>query len=120
MGSQEDVLEDRDDGGFGIGVGSDEVGDGAEELMSLLGAVGSDAAPDLTIDTFWVGLHRHLGHDGELIPTAPKREEKLWFGGSVGVGDGSVCQNDLKVVDVVAREALTAIAISVGPTDEYD
>lgn len=70
-------MEDGNDGCFGVGVGGDESGDGAEEGVSFVWGVGAKAAPDLSIDTFGMSLHPHSSDDAELVASSPERPPEL-------------------------------------------
>jgi hypothetical protein len=53
-----------------------------------------------------VGLQGEFRDDGELVAAAFEGPEEIWLGSSVGVGNGSVGEDDFEIGDVVTGEAL--------------
>lgn len=102
-----DLLEGWDESGLHVRVVLDEALDRTEERLSLVDAVGTDASPDLTVDSGRVGLQPHSGNDGELVAAASESPPEVGVRGAVSVGDGAVGEDDFEVVDVVTGKSLS-------------
>lgn len=62
--------------------------------------------PHQAIDAAIKGFHGNLGNHCKLVSATTKSKEELWVLFCVGVGDGPVIQDTLKVDDIVACKAL--------------
>ena len=99
-------LECWDESGLCVGIVANEVGDCVEKLDALVHGVCSDSSPDLAVHASRVRLRGDLGDDSKLITTSSEGPPQVVVRGSVCVCNCAVCKDNLKVIDIVARQTL--------------